>query len=368
MRRIYAAAVFLLITALAARADQVTLKNGDRLTGTITKSDGTNVVIKSDLAGEVTIPLTAVTAITTNAPMHIALKDRKTVVGTFVTNDGKIEVATKDSGAIAAPSDTIVAVRDDAAQREYERELHPRLIDMWSGLLDTGLSLTSGNSSTKAFTFSGKAARVTSKNKLSLYGTAVYASDNTTPPERTTAQAIHAGLRDDITLSDKLFVFGFTDFDYDEFLHLDLRNVIGGGLGYHVINTKVTQFDVFGGASLNQEWFGAYTTANPAPPPDNILVDGFNRRTGEIVVGESLATKIGSRTTLSEQFSFYPNVSNMGDYRTTFDATAATKLKNWLSWQVTFSDRYLSNPPTGLKGNDLLLSTGVRLTFGRGVF
>jgi Protein of unknown function, DUF481 len=40
-------------------------------------------------------------------------------------------------------------------------------------------------------------------------------------------------------------------------------------------------------------------------------------------------------------------------------------LKSWLSWQVTYSDRYISNPLTGLKGNDVLLSTGLRVTFGK---
>jgi len=35
-------------------ADQVTLKNGDRLTGTIVKSDGKTVLIKTEFAGEVT--------------------------------------------------------------------------------------------------------------------------------------------------------------------------------------------------------------------------------------------------------------------------------------------------------------------------
>ena len=36
-------------------ADQVTLKNGDRLTGTIIKSDGKSLVIKTEFAGEVTV-------------------------------------------------------------------------------------------------------------------------------------------------------------------------------------------------------------------------------------------------------------------------------------------------------------------------
>jgi hypothetical protein len=71
---------------------------------------------------------------------------------------------------------------------------------------------------------------------------------------------------------------------------------------------------------------------------------------------------------VSEQLSFFPNVSSTGDYRVTFDANSVTKINSWLGWQVTFSDRYISNPPLGLKGNDLLLSTGFRLTFGKGTF
>ena len=44
------------------------------------------------------------------------------------------------------------------------------------------------------------------------------------------------------------------------------------------------------------------------------------------------------------------------------------KLNSWLGQQVAFNENYISNPPTGLKGNDLLFSTGLRLTFGKGVF
>ena len=50
-----------------------------------------------------------------------------------------------------------------------------------------------------------------------------------------------------------------------------------------------------------------------------------------------------------------------------FDINAATRLKNWLDWQV-YSDRYVTNPPTWLQGNDQLLSTGLQLTFGKGAF
>jgi len=344
------------------RADQVTLKNGDRLTGTIVKSDAKTMLIKTELAGDVNVQWDAVTSIVSSQALHLALKDGQTVVGTVTTADGKLDVATKTTGEVVAPKETVVTVRNDDEEKSYDAEMdrlrNPHLMDFWSGMLDTGLSVTRGNSATLAYSLSAKAARVTTRDKISVFSTAVYASDDTTPPSRTTAHAIRGGIRGDFNVSDRVFVFGFTDFEYDQFQDLDLRNVLGGGLGYHVIKTKNTTFDVFGGGDYEQEYF----SATPAFPT------GLTRKTGEVVLGEELDTKLNGRTTLSEKFSLFPNVSDTGNYRLQFDATASTKLKAWLGWQITYSDRYLSNPLPGLKKNDMLLSTGLRLTFGKGAF
>jgi len=44
---------------------------------------------------------------------------------------------------------------------------------------------------------------------------------------------------------------------------------------------------------------------------------------------------------------------------------AQDKVARWLSWQITASDRYLTNPAPGRKTNDLLISSGVRVTFSQ---
>ena len=44
------------VAALPLAADQITLKNGDRLTGLVVKSDEKELVFKSDYAGEVKVP------------------------------------------------------------------------------------------------------------------------------------------------------------------------------------------------------------------------------------------------------------------------------------------------------------------------
>ena len=320
-----------------------------------------NAAHQDGLAGDVNVQWDAVTSIVSSQPLHLGLKDGQTVVGTVATADGKFEVETKTTGEITTPKDAVVTVRNDDEEKSYDTEIdrlkNPRLTDFWTGLLDTGLSVTRGNSATLSYTLAAKAVRQTTRDKISVYTTAIYATDDTTPPSRTTAHAILGGVRGDLNVSDRTFVFGFTDFQYDEFQHLDLRNTLGGGLGYHVIKTDNTTFDVFGGGDFEQEYF--------SPNPPDVLTS-VTRKTGEIVAGEELDMKVNTRTTFSEKASFFPNVSDTGQYRFQFDATAATKLKSWLSWQMTFGERYISNPLTGLKGNDLLLSTGLRLTFGKG--
>ena len=375
MYRSASISLLLCLFAGAAAADQVTLKNGDRLTGTIVKSDAKTLVIKTEFAGDVSVQWEAVTVITSTQTLHLGLKDGQTIVGQVTTEDGKLDVATKETGPVVASKDAVVSVRDDAEQKSYDAEAerlrHPRLTDFWSGLLDTGLSVTRGNSESLTFNLAGKAARVTERDKITLYTDAIYAKSTLSGVSNTTAHDIRGGVRGDLNVSDHVFVFAFTDLEYDAFQHLDLRNVLGGGAGYHVIKTKNTTFDIFGGGSFDQEYFSSYvvTTTNPTPPPPTISTSepSITRKSGEIVMGEELDSKLSARTTLSERFSIYPNVSSVGDFRFQFDISASTKLKNWLGWQVSYSNRYITNPPLGLKGNDQLLSTGLRLTFGKGL-
>jgi putative salt-induced outer membrane protein len=368
MRRSFLCASLVLAAAVAAQADQVTLKNGDRLTGGIVNSDGKTLLIKTEFAGDVTVQWDAITGIESSEKLNLTLKDGKMLSGKITTRDGKFVVA--EAPTDLAPKDNIVAVRNDAEQKAYdlaaERMAHPKFTYFWSGLFDTGLALTRGNSQTATFTLSAKAVRETPRDKLTLYSTYIYGSDDSTPPSRTTANALRAGVRGDYNLTPRVFVFALGDFETNELQHLDLRAVFGGGFGYHVIKTEKTVFDVYGGITYDRDSFSNYTLVdNTTVPPTITPVPSSVQNSAEALVGEEFDTKFSQRSTLTERFSLYPNLSHTGDYRIEFDSSVSTTLKNWLSWQLTFSDRYISYPPTGLKGNDILLSTGLRVTWGK---
>jgi putative salt-induced outer membrane protein len=338
-----------------AFADQITLKNGDRLTGEIIKSDEKTLVVKSEYAGEVMVQWAAVDAITSTHNLHVGLKDGQTVVGTVTTHDGRIQLQTREAGQVTTTKDSIQVIRSDKEQAAYEAEIdrlrHPRLTDFWSGFLDVGLSTTKGNSDTLNFALGAKAVRAAPNDKITAYANSIFAKNNTTGPSVTTAHAITGGIRGDLNLTNRVFVFGLADFEYDQFQKLDLRNVLGGGLGYHFLKTDRTLFDVFGGGSYDQAFYST----------------GITRKSGEALLGEELSHKFSARSLLTEKLQLFPNLSDAGQYRITFDSTGTTKVSNWLNWQISFGDRYVSNPIPGIKKNDLLLTTGLRLTFGKGL-
>ena len=359
-------AMVLLCPALFA--DQVALKNGDRLTGAIVKSDAKTLVLKTEAAGDVTFQWSAIDAITSTQPLHVGLAGGQMVVGPVATKDGQILVTTQTAGIVTAAKDSVQVIRSDSEEAVYdaamERLQHPHLGDFWSGTLDTGLSLTRGNSATLAYNLAGRAVRRTDRDKITVYASAVYGKNDTTSPSQVIAHQITGGVRADINFRPRWFAFAGTDFNSNALQNLDLQNVIDGGIGAHLIKTKSTQFDLFGGAGYNQEFFGAYTLPNPTPPPATTAFPAVTQRNAVANAGEQFDTKLGSRSTFSETFNYFPNLSGPSGYRYTFNSVLSTAISRWLGWQFSLNDTFLSNAPAGIKKNDLLLSTGLRLTFG----
>ena len=61
----------------SAWADQVVLKNGDRVTGSIVKKDGKNLTIKTDQFGVVTTSWDQVESVKADKPVNVVLPDGK---------------------------------------------------------------------------------------------------------------------------------------------------------------------------------------------------------------------------------------------------------------------------------------------------
>lgn len=335
------------LLAPALFADTIILKNGDRITGKILNTDASAVVVKTDYAGEIKIDLAAIISLTSDAPLNVALKSGDQARGKVSINGDMVDV----QGGPQAKKADLTALRDDdnqkAWQREDERQHHPKLLDFWAGAITFGLAEASGNSNTTTFNTSAAVARVAGKNKMSLYFNQIYATQSTTRPYGETANRVGGGFRLDRDVSGKLFVFGTTDYDYDKFLGLDLRSVFGGGLGYHAWKSSRGHLDFGGGAVYNHEKYDTGTTRNSA----------------EVLATEEFGIKLLSKLNLIERMQLYPNMSNTGQFRLNFDTAASLPVYKFLEINFGVSDRYQTDPLPGRQGNDILFTTGVRLSF-----
>jgi putative salt-induced outer membrane protein YdiY len=352
MQKHYRILVALFVVS-AAWGDQVVMKDGDRITGTIVKKDGETLTIDSKNFGKVTLKWADIDTVKSDEPLNAVLSGDREVKGPIATQDGRIVVNAPGAPQSVIPSD-VVALRNQAEQRTYERFLHPGLLDLWAITGSINFAGTKGNAKASTLTTPINFVRASSTSRTSAYFNSIRSSATVNGVNAKTASAIRGGWAYNHNITKRLFFNAFNDYEYDRFQFLDLRVVLGGGLGYQVWKAEHGSLDLIGGISWNREKFGP-----PAPAAS------FTRNSAEGFWGDDLAYKLRTRTALTQSFRMFDNMTNTGEYRINFDVGATTSIMKWLNWTVAVSDRFLSNPVAGRQRNDVLYSTGLGFTFSR---
>lgn len=379
------AVAFLFLLTISVFADQVTLKNGDRLTGSITKSDGKTLVIKTDYAGDVTVKFDLIQGISTTGDLNVGLSGGKTVVGPVTTSGENLVVTTKAAGTVETPKASVALLRSPAEQAAYEKSLHPGWGEGWAGGVNLGFAVTAGNSETRNLNIAFNGTRTGLNDKLILYENSIYAVSsklNRVPisPGQTTANSNGGGIRYDRNLTPRMFGFVSGDFFSNSLQDLSLRSILSGGVGYHAIKTDATTLDLLAGLSYTRESFS--DIPNPNGPP---ALYSPSDSSASLTLGDNFTHKIGKSTLLTQSFLIYPGLSttkvivlqpvppntfeNLRVYRFAFNLGTVTKINSWLGWQNSVTDVYVSHPPTvplgipRIERNDLQISTGLNFSF-----
>jgi hypothetical protein len=320
------ALIFFFCCPISLFADQIVLKNGDRLAGSIEKSDDKALLIKTEFAGEVTVKGPAVQEINSTQPLNVSLSDGKTVIGTVTTSDGDLAIVTPNAGTVIEPKTSVTRLFGEGEQAAYEKSLHPGLLEGWKGGANVGFALTSGNSQTKNLDIAFTPDPKTLHDHLGLYTSTLYATNDmpgATPA--TTANSVQGGIRYDHDFTPRLFAYVSADFQTDALQTLDLRSVFGDGLGLHVIKNDRTTLDLLGGANYTREKYSLLPSRSFAAAS----------------VGEELSHKLVMNTLLTEKLYFSPDLNDLNDtseYRETFNFGTVTKISKWLGWQNAFGD------------------------------
>jgi len=156
--------------------------------------------------------------------------------------------------------------------------------------------------------------------------------------------------------------------------NLDLRYILGGGIGFHAIKSPNTTLDLLAGINYTHESFSDLILSAGPPPVTYNKSDS----TSALTVGDNFTHKMGKNSTFTQNFLLYPSFSqtniafpddtpdNVHILRGLFNLGVVTKLNNWLGWQLSFTDVFdthplASTPP--IERNDITLSTGLNFSF-----
>lgn len=223
----------------------------------------------------------------------------------------------------------------------------PKPDGYWRGSLGAGLTAASGNTESITYAVSGDVVRQTWMDKIGAYIQATYGRRDVDGVTERTSDLIRGGGLYNRDLNDRWFGFTSLDLERNRLINLNLRGVVAGGLGYHVVRREGLTFDVSTGPAYNRE---DYTTET--------------RESIEWVLAEESTHALTPTVSFKQKLSYYPNLKEKGEYRALFDAGLVLKISDRWNATVTLSDRYQSNPLPGIKSNDLLFVTGLQYVFG----
>lgn len=361
MRTVLAVICFVVFAMLAgsASADSVVLKSGDHFTGTITGGDNKTVTVKTDFAGEIKVNWSTVQEITGDTSLFVLTPDKKTVSGPITIEGTDLVVHTKANGDVHVALDKLSVVRSPDAEAAHEKSLHPSLKEDWKGGANAGFALARGNADTTNFNLGFNAARKTLNDQISLKASSVYASNDIAGGGVTANEILGEGRYDKNAYDDLLFWFVDGNFTHNALQGLNLQSIYTAGLGWHAIHRNKTTFDVLAGINYTRQTYGQ-VEGSTTPTPN------ITRNLVGATIGEDFKHQFGGSTTFTEDSNFYPDLSDAGNYNFAFDSALDTKISKWFGWQVSFNDRYVSNPPIlGTKSNDVVFSTGFTASFGQ---
>ncbi len=151
--------VFLFVSI--ANADELQMKNGDRLQGTVVSMSLGKLVFKTSYAGEITIKWDQVAKLTTEKPLEAYLRNEDTLIG-------KIET-TEDGTLILQPADGSPSAPIPLAQVKTLEPLKKKSGWKFNGNISAGVSKETGNTNTQKYNLTANATLSNLPNAVKLY-------------------------------------------------------------------------------------------------------------------------------------------------------------------------------------------------------
>lgn len=325
-----------------ALADEVHLKNGDRVTGTIVGLAKGRLRVTTDYAGELVIQWDAVAALKTDQPVVLLLHSEERWIGWLEPDEGKDNFVLSDVGKRPLQLAALVGLRPltDGERQRVAALTKPAL---WEHRLEAGAQVRSGNTESTDVILGYQAKRQSGTSELT---TDVGVAYGETEGKRT-AQRARAGGRLDLLHTERFYSFYLVTLEHDALKDLDLRAQQQTGVGYKFILTPWTRVQGEVGFGVREELFENGESE----------IEPVGR------IGGKWIQKLGAASELTVSAAFLPDLIDRGEYRIEGDASVSTPITNRFLLRFSLLDSFDSDPQPGVKKNDLTLLSSVVWTF-----
>jgi putative salt-induced outer membrane protein YdiY len=237
--------------------DQIVLANGDRITGTLKGFADGKIAFKSATLGDLEIKIADVQTLTTAHPVVIRTTTDE-IMERRITGiaDGRLQFEPTPTGAAAND----LAIANLGA-------INPELGPRWSGAINVGAGLTTGNTNNRSVNATGEAVRRTEDDRFTAKASWIYGDQKIAPGQHSlTDRRVSGFLEYDYFFTKKLYALATTEALADTPADLDLRFAAGAGLGYQWVEREDLSFSTEAGLSYLAEHYrsGAPSTETVA--------------------------------------------------------------------------------------------------------
>ena len=236
----------------AAGADQVVLKNGDRLTGSVVSMEKGKLVLKTSYAGELSIKWPEVASVKTDQPIQVETKGGKILNGAAVASPEPAKLRLLGEGRPAE-----VALAKVAAINPKDKEALTV-----TGQVNVGADMKRGNTHKDRYDVDGRVTMSWGIHRLIVGGSAHYLEDKGVSTEDNQLGYVEYNR----FFKPEWYGFANLRLARDKFKDLDLRTAAGAGLGHQFWRSKLTNLSLELGPNYiyekgeirgNREWTAA---------------------------------------------------------------------------------------------------------------
>ncbi len=336
--RIVCVCFLVLGVAHQCSAATVFLQNSDRVSGEIEKLEGKHLSVKTAYAGVIEIDWTMVHGINSDQVLQFSMENGMILTGTVHTTEQGMQVS-------AAPETPILPHSVKAISKPVrEQTFNNRL----SGAIEFGYSLTRGNSPLSQSSVSANGEYQSTHIRVQTDLSSMFSRQ--APAESTSTHSLST--RIDYYLTPRAFVFTLDGFERDDREFLNLRTSLGGGMGWQIADTAVTQLSLLGGMTFINEKYR-----------ENVEQPGRRQSTGEALIGVSLDRLQVGRLRFSGKTAVYPSVLDPGRMRVVASAGVRMPIVAHLIWSIRLFERFDSRPVLAVRKNDYGLVSSFGFAF-----